>query len=215
MRLRNRVYQLPLSTKVPTRRGKSSICLFVHHRNSPALRLFSYPLLVLTMVFRYTPIGRSNQDRRQSATPMVPKRQRARQLLLYGPPVLLTLIILHVFFGSEKLPFRYKFKTADLDAASGYTPGTLGKRLLSRQRSVIGSSSTEDWEVLFSDPTEMAEDMFDLMAGRDEDACAGWGVEKEGGPELESRHNDKRGWDSCWRAKMHEQIGRWKMEDSK
>jgi hypothetical protein len=87
------------------------------------------------------------------------------------------------------------------EPSTSYRPGRLGKSLLARQRATLGSSSTENWESLLSSTEEMAGEMFDLMAGRDESVCDGWTEEGKG----------KKG---CWRSEMIDQINGWDRKDA-
>lgn len=157
------------------------------------------------MVFRYTLLGAgSRSDGRTS-------RNRLRWCLLLAPPIFLSTIIFHaVFWKSDSYKTWYQKSSTAQDANVGYVPGRLGRQLLSRHRDVIGSSSTEDWEILLADPATMAGEMFDIMSGRDEDKCQGWEPKKLEGMPLESRRN----WDECWRARMYDQIEKWDMKDA-
>jgi hypothetical protein len=128
-------------------------------------------------------------------------RRRNRLLFILFP---LTLLVLVALYTSSKrdLPAWVPLKgSSSTSSTSGrYEPGRVGKLLLSGHRRTLGSSATEDWESLLSSSDEMAGEMFDLMAGRDEEACSGW----DGKSELPG----------CWRARMLEQINSWDYKDA-
>lgn len=176
------------------------------------------------MPFRYSPLNRGNSppnsDPSSQPIPSPARSRRLRYFLLLSFPVILVLTTFSAVqtdnvptFLEKYIPTQYR--PSSIKASHRYRPGKLGNRLLSKHRTIIGSSSTEDWEILFAHPNEMVEEMFDLMAGRDESACDGWSVEKEGEEGIiMDVLNEKRGnWDVCWRKTLFEQSQAWTMRD--
>lgn len=175
------------------------------------------------MPFRYSPLNRGTPpDPSSQPIPSPTRSRRLRYFLLISFPVLLVLTTLSAVqtdnvptFLEKYIPTQYR--PSSIKASHRYKPGKLGNRLLSKHRTIIGSSSTEDWEVLFAHPSEMIEEMFDLMAERDEGACEGWSLEKEEGEGMIMESvEEKRGmWEGCWRKKLYEQSKAWTMRDSR
>jgi len=134
--------------------------------------------------------------------PSLPSSRRRNRLLLVLFPVTLVIGVVLYASSSSHLGSWVSSSSSTIDEPSNsYRPGRLGKSLLARHRATLGSSSTEDWESLLASTDELADEMFDLMAGRDEDACDGW----------TGQGSTKKG---CWRSQMIDQIKGWDRKDA-
>lgn len=123
-------------------------------------------------------------------------------MLLILFPVTLVIVVVLYASSSSHLGSWMPSSSSSTDGSSNlYQPGRLGKSLLARHRATLGSSSTDDWESLLASTDELADEMFDLMAGRDEKACHGWTGEG-------SSKKD------CWRSDMVDQIKGWDRKDA-
>jgi hypothetical protein len=144
------------------------------------------------------PVDPGHIPRRPSLTL---SRRRNRLLVILFPVTLVILAGLYTTSSSYLGSWNSTTSSPLGEPSTSYRPGRLGKSLLARHRATLGSSSTENWESLLSSTEEMAGEMFDLMAGRDESACDGWTGEGKG----------KKG---CWRSEMIDQINGWDRKDS-
>jgi hypothetical protein len=97
------------------------------------------------------------------------------------------------------------------DTSGGYTPGALGRFLLSKQRKYL---SYKDWKLYLDGEHGMLDRMMDLgvpMVEKQGDevakeaACQGWTRELDPADER---------WETCWRARMWRQVDEFDLPES-